>query len=174
MLGRRLLPLLFLTCALPLQAQVYTWVDENGQKHFGNQPPATQPVQEVNVRQGYVSDGPPPTPVSSGESTSSTSGGKEQAEAGNDDEKMCKEAIRWTTDVDLPNLKEIAAERKQRGDLSSADYAKAIKGLDKAKSELTLRNCLASKGKEREQYKCLSGGAGVLVCSGALQNALGG
>lgn len=171
--GRRLLPLLLLTCVLPLQAQVYTWVDENGQKHFGNQPPATQPVQEVNVRQGYVSDGPPPAPVSSStDSSSSAAGGKEQA--GNDDEKMCKEAIRWTTEVDLPNLKEIAGERKKRGDLSSADYDKAIKGLDKAKSELTLRNCLSSKGKEREQYKCLSGGAGVLVCSGALQNALGG
>lgn len=32
---------LLLFLALPVQAQVYSWVDENGQKHFGNQPPDT-------------------------------------------------------------------------------------------------------------------------------------
>ena len=172
MLGRRLLPLLFLTCALPLQAQVYTWVDENGQKHFGNQPPATQPVQEVNVRQGYVSDGPPPAPVSSSEKATSASGGSEKADSVNDERKMCSEAIRWTG-IDLPNLKEMAGERKAEGRLTSAQYDKVIKGLDQGKRELTVSNCLASKGKEREQYECLSKGLGVMVCSGSLDSAFG-
>jgi hypothetical protein len=168
MLGRRLFPLLLLGCVLPLQAQVYTWVDENGQKHFGNQPPATQPIKEVKINQGYVSDGPPPTPVGS---TSDSSMAGSSAAAGSADEKMCSEAIRWTG-IDLPNLKDIARERKQQGKLTTDQYNQAVQGLDKAKSEITLKDCLASTGKEREQYKCLSGGAGVLVCSGALQDAL--
>src|SRR6218665_1523766 len=120
--GRRLLPLLLLTCVLPLQAQVYGGVDENGQKHFGNHPPATQPVQEVNVRHGYVSDGPPPAPVVPSSETTSTSGSgsgsargrSDPAETVMDEREMCNEAIRWT-DIDLPNLKEIAGERKAEG-----------------------------------------------------------
>ena len=41
MLVRPTLALLVL-CSLSTQAlsQVYTWVDEKGQKHFGSQPPA--------------------------------------------------------------------------------------------------------------------------------------
>lgn len=167
MLGHRLLPLLLLTCVMPLQAQVYTWVDANGQKHFGNQPPATQQVQEVTIKPAYVSDGPPPeaADLTSSASTSSADKGK------SDEQKMCSEAIRWTG-VDLPNLKDIARERKQQGKLTGDQYNQVVKALDQAKSEITLRDCLASKGKEREQYECLSGGAGVLVCSGALQSAM--
>jgi hypothetical protein len=164
MFARRWLPLLLLSCALPLQAQVYTWVDENGQKHFGNQPPATQVVKEVKINQGYVSDGPPPQAAGV---TSSATGESSADSQGSDDQKMCSEAMRWTA-IDLPNLKEIAGERKQRGDLTSEQYNQAVKALDQAESEITLQSCLASTGKEREQYKCLSGGAGVLVCSGAL------
>ena len=174
MLGHRLLPLLLLSCVMPLQAQVYTWVDANGQKHFGNQPPATQPVQEVTIKPAYVSDGPPPEAVDSASSSASTQGsaGTSGADKGKSDEqKMCSEAIRWTG-VDLPNLKDIARERKQQGKLTGDQYNQVVKALDQAKSEITLRDCLASKGKEREQYECLSGGAGVLVCSGALQSAM--
>ncbi len=168
MLGHRLLPLLLLSCVLPVQAQVYTWVDANGQKHFGNQPPATQPVQEVTIKPAYVSDGPPPEAADSTSSSASTS----SADTGKSDEqKMCSEAIRWTG-IDLPNLKDIASERKQQGKLTSDQYNQVVKALDQAKSEITLRDCLASKGKDREQYECLSGGAGVLVCSGALQSAM--
>lgn len=167
MLGHRLLPVLLLTCVMPLQAQVYTWVDANGQKHFGNQPPATQQVQEVTIKPAYVSDGPPPEAADSTSGTSSSSDDKGKS----DEQKMCSEAIRWTG-VDLPNLKDIARERKQQGKLTGDQYNQVVKALDQAKSEITLRDCLASKGKDREQYECLSGGAGVLVCSGALQSAM--
>jgi len=174
--GRRLLPLLLLTCVLPLQAQVYTWVDENGQKHFGNQPPATQPVQEVNVRHGYVSDGPPPAPAVTAGETTPTSGAEsaasEPADTVMDERKMCSEAIRWTG-IDLPNLKEIAGERKAEGRLTREQYDKVIKGLDEGKRELTVSNCLASKGQDRERYECLSKGLGVMVCSGAMDNVFG-
>ncbi len=167
MLGHRLLPVLLLTCVMPLQAQVYTWVDANGQKHFGNQPPATQQVQEVTIKPAYVSDGPPPEAADSTSGSSSSSDDKGKS----DEQKMCSEAIRWTG-VDLPNLKDIARERKQQGKLTGDQYNQVVKALDQAKSEITLRDCLASKGKDREQYECLSGGAGVLVCSGALQSAM--
>jgi hypothetical protein len=147
---------------------VYTWVDENGQKHFGNQPPATQAAQEVKINQGYVSEGPPPAPAVSAPESDASSSADSQESA---DQKLCREAIRWT-DIDLPNLKEIAGERRKDGKLTFDQYKKAVKGLDQVKSEITLRDCLASTGKDREQYKCLAGGAGVLVCSGALGSLL--
>ncbi len=168
MFARRCLFLLLLGCALPLQAQVYTWVDANGQKHFGNQPPPTQAAEEVKIQQGYVSDGPPPQTA---DTTSTAAADNSASSEESADEKMCREAIRWT-DIDLPNLKEIAGERRKDGRLTFDQYKKAVKGLDQVKSEITLRDCLASTGKDREQYKCLAGGAGVLVCSGALGSLL--
>ncbi len=167
MLGRRLFPVLLLGCVLPLQAQVYTWVDANGQKHFGNQPPPTQAVQEVKINQGYVSDGPPPAPAGSMSETSTASSTKSEGSA---DEKMCSEAMRWTA-IDLPNLKDIALERKQAGKLTTAQYNQVVDAMDQAKGEITLKDCLASKGIDRKRYECLSGGAGIMVCSGALENA---
>lgn len=168
MLGRRLFPILLLGCVLPLQAQVYTWVDANGQKHFSNQPPPAQAVQEVKINQGYVSDGPPPAPAGS---ISETSTAVKEKAGGSADEKMCSEAMRWTA-IDLPNLKDIARERKQEGKLTTAQYNQVIDAMDQAKGEITLKNCLASTGVDRKRYECLSGGAGIMVCSGALENAL--
>lgn len=173
MSGRQFLPVLLLCCALPLQAQVYTWVDENGQKHFGSQPPTPQqPVETVTIRQGYSSDGQQPAVVQpetqSSEGDTSAATGEEKAPS---TKAMCNEAIRWTG-IDIPNLKDIARERKQDGKITGDQYQQAVKGLDEAKKYITVQNCLASKGKDRERFECLSRGAGIMVCSGALERAL--
>ena len=173
MSGRQFLPALLLCCALPLQAQVYTWVDENGQKHFGSQPPTPQqPVETVTIRQGYNSDGQQPAVVApepeSSEGDASTAADQEKAPSA---KAMCNEAIRWTG-IDIPNLKDIARERKQDGKITGDQYQQAIKGLDEARKHITVQNCLASEGKDRERFECLSQGAGIMVCSGALESAL--
>ena len=45
----RLALLLICTLSFPALAQVYTWKDENGTTHFGNQPPTAE-KQEVIIR----------------------------------------------------------------------------------------------------------------------------
>ncbi|MGY4534422.1 hypothetical protein ACVW0Y_003562 [Pseudomonas sp. TE3786] len=166
MLGRRLLPLLFLGCVLPLQAQVYTWVDENGQKHFGNQPPANQAVQEVKVQQGYVSDGPPAEAASDIGGTGSSAGKDQPSDA-----EMCDEAMRWTV-IDMANLKETVQAAKQKGRINADQANSKLAMLAFANGKITRTNCLASKGKDRKNYECLSRGGGVMACSGALEAML--
>jgi hypothetical protein len=43
------LALLFAFAALCAQAQVYKWVDEQGQVHYGEQPPPTAKTTTINV-----------------------------------------------------------------------------------------------------------------------------
>lgn len=168
MAPRHLFSLLLLCCALPAQAQIYTWVDENGQKHFGNQPPTPEKqVETVKIRQGYSSDGPQPAVVQPQ--------ADEQTEASQkpSQREMCKEAMRWTA-IDIPNLKEIAEERKKDGKITSDQLRQANKALDEVDDALTLQNCMASEGEDLERFECLSHGAGIMVCSGALEAALNG
>lgn len=170
--SHKLLPALLLCIALPLQAQVYTWVDENGQKHFGSQPPTpAQPVKTIEIRQGYSSDGQQPAVVEPETDVSTDGATADTSEDANPSQReMCGEAIRWTG-IDIPNLKEIASERKQAGKISSDQHKQALKGLDETEKFITMQNCMASEGKDRERFECLSRGAGIMVCSGALAEA---
>lgn len=34
--------------AVPVQAEVYKWVDENGKVQFGDRPPASQPAEDIS------------------------------------------------------------------------------------------------------------------------------
>ena len=169
----KLLPALLLGLSLPLQAQVYTWVDENGQKHFGSQPPTPeQQVETVNIRQGYSSDGQQPAVVEAApDFASEPEAEKKPAKRSASNKEMCSEAMRWTA-IDIPNLKEIAGERKKDGKITADQHRQAVKGLDEVKKHITLQNCLASKGEDRERFECLSKGLGIAVCSGALEAAL--
>lgn len=171
MTAHKLLPALLLCLSLPLQAQVYTWVDENGRKHFGSQPPTPeQRVETVTVRHGYSSDGQQPAAMASGQQHSADSAptaGAPQASP----RQMCSEAMRWTA-IDIPNLREIAAERKQAGKITGEQHKQTLQGLTEAEKYLTLQNCMASKGKDRERFECLSRGGGIMICSGALDAAL--
>ncbi|MEO4047354.1 DUF4124 domain-containing protein [Pseudomonas sp. CAU 1711] len=168
-----LLTLLLLCSATSLQAQVYTWVDANGQKHFGSQPPTPeQQVETVDIRQGYSSDGQQPAVVeTTPDATSESATAEASAAKAPSSKAMCSEAMRWTA-IDIPNLKEIAGERKKAGKITADQHKQALKGLDEAKKHLTMQNCLASTGRDRERFECLSRGAGIMVCSGALEAAL--
>ncbi|MGL4318652.1 MAG: DUF4124 domain-containing protein [Pseudomonas sp.] len=176
----RLALLLPLLCtALAAQAQVYTWVDADGQKHFGSMPPTPeQAVQPVEIRAsslGNAQPAPTPeaTPTSEALAAPSPSPQASQSEhaAQTPTRKMCSEAVRWTG-IDLPNLKEIALERRRQGKINQSQYQQAMKALDQVKAEVTVPNCLASRDKDQRQYECLAQGLGIAVCSGALSEAL--
>ncbi|MEK1904845.1 MAG: DUF4124 domain-containing protein [Pseudomonas sp.] len=173
----RLLLALVLCCsALAAQAQVYTWVDANGQKHYGSMPPTPeQPVETVEVRTTSPGSAPaapavepqvaPQPAAPSAEST------EQSASAAPSSHKMCSEALRWTA-VDIPNLQEIGRERRRQGRINQSQYQKAMSALDQVKTTVTMPNCLASSGDERRKFECLSQGLGIAMCSGALSEAL--
>ncbi len=169
----KLLPALLLFCALPAQAQVYTWVDENGQKHFGSQPPTPeQKVETVNIREGYSSDGQQPA-VTEPETEDSTESqdATDEKDSASSKKAMCSAAMRWTK-IDIPNLKDIARERKQAGKITKEVYDKAVDALDEAKKHITMQSCLTSEGEDQKRFECLSRGMGIIVCSDALGSVL--
>jgi hypothetical protein len=171
--GRKLLPLLLLCLALPLQAQVYTWIDENGQKHFGNLPPTPeQKVNTVKIRPGYESDGEQPAVAGAAADDSEPTYDSITPET--DDRsprEMCSAALRWTA-TDIPNLQEIAREKRREGKLTNEEHDRVADSLKSVEKVVTMQNCLTSEGKDRDRFECLSRGLGVMICSGALQEAL--
>ncbi|WP_218580140.1 DUF4124 domain-containing protein [Pseudomonas sp. 8Z] len=59
--------------------QVYTWVDESGQKHFSSQPPVAQPnIEPVKINHGYIGEGNvvPSPPLSFSSSPAPLNGSK--------------------------------------------------------------------------------------------------
>lgn len=166
MFCRKLLPLLLLCAATTAQAQIYKWVDENGQKHFSTQPPAAQQkIEPVKINQGYVGDDRPVT-----ETEAVPSESKPTASVNASKKEMCSSAMRWTA-IDIDNLKDIAREKKQSGKASAAEYDKGIKSLDAVNKQITMQDCITSSGEDQKNYECLSKGAGILVCSGLMAEA---
>ena len=166
MLCRKLLPILLLYAATTAEAQIYKWVDENGQKHFSTQPPpAQQKVEPVKINQGYVGDDRPATKTEVAPSES-----KPTASAKASKKEMCNSAMRWTV-IDIDNLKSIAREKKQSGKATAAEYDKGIKSLNDVNKQITMQDCITSSGEDQKNYECLSKGAGILVCSGLMAKA---
>lgn len=166
-----------LTLSMPAQAQVYKWVDANGQTHFGNQPPTPeQPVEAVKIRPGYEGTPQPRKandPISDSaiaSSTETTSSPDAQEEKPQSEQEMCSEAMRWTS-IDISNLKEIAQQRLKDDEITRDQHTQALEALNQADDALSLSDCMGSEGEKREFYDCLSGGAGIMVCSGALEAA---
>ncbi|MCW2293638.1 hypothetical protein M2262_003688 [Pseudomonas sp. BIGb0408] len=169
MLGRKTLPLFLLCSILSAQAlsQVYTWVDENGQKHFGSQPPASERHAEpVNINHGYVGDGRAAAPA-----LPARGAGADAAPAKVSKREMCKSAMRWTA-IDIENLKEMALERKEAGRITAAEYAEGQKNFAGIEERISMQNCVTSSGEDQQRYECLSRGAGVMVCSGLAAAAM--
>ena len=117
MLVRPTLALLVL-CSLSTQAlsQVYTWVDEKGQKHFGSQPPAAQQVEAVTIKPGYAGEA-----RAAAAATPAQAARAEVAPAKTSKREMCQSAMRWTV-IDLKNLREIADERRSGGRITWLFY----------------------------------------------------
>ncbi|SHL68115.1 DUF4124 domain-containing protein [Phytopseudomonas punonensis] len=159
---------LLLLCSLSNQAlsQVYTWVDEKGQKHFSSQPPAAQQsVEAVTIKQGYAGEGRTAVPTAPVEVAGEAVAGKVSRR------EMCQSAMRWTA-IDLQNLREIAQERQDAGRITAAEYEQVQTNLAGAEQRITLQDCLTSSAEEQQRYECLSKGAGVLACSGLLSAAM--
>ncbi len=168
MLIRQMLAMLVL-CSLSAQglSQVYTWVDENGQKHFRSQPPPAQrQVETVTIKPGYAGEARAAAPE-----TPARTAPTEAASARTSRREMCQSAMRWTV-IDLKNLREIAEARKSAGRITTAEYAQAQKNLDGVEQRISLQDCTTSSGEDQQRYECLSKGAGVLVCSGLMAAAM--
>lgn len=166
MLGRRMLPLSLLLLTALANAQVYTWVDEKGQKHFSSQPPVTQPVEPVKINHGYIGEGTaaaPQTPYAAPSSSSKVAKPSKR--------QMCTSAIRWATE-EVEDLKGLSVALLKAGQISQAENAKVLSKLEKGGAELNMQNCLASSGVNEKHYQCLSVGLGVAVCSGAAEDAM--
>lgn len=166
MLGRRMLPLLLVVFVTVANAQVYTWVDEEGQKHFSSQPPVAQPVEPVKINHGYIGEGAPVTPQTPYATPSSTSKVAKPSKR-----QMCTSAIRWGHE-DLEDLKTLSTALMKSGQLSAADNAKVQKDLATGGAMMSMQDCLSSSGESEKRYRCVSEGLGLMICSGAVEDAM--
>lgn len=172
MLALRLALLLAVSGALPAQAQIYKWVDANGQTHFGTQPPSSEPAhQAVKLHQTNQSDSKlPPLQNQTGDSASTAP--PDEEETTRQEGKMCRQAVQWTHEEDIPNLIASGEERLKAGQIDRKQHEQALKDLEGVKTHITLPKCLVSKGEDRKRFECLAKGLGLAVCSGAAGEAI--
>lgn len=86
--------LLLLACmmlaGLPAaNAEVYKWVDEDGNVHFADTPPPKQKTEEVKIQRAAT-----PTPQSGGSVAGSETEPEEEAVEGQSDREICSDAVR--------------------------------------------------------------------------------
>jgi hypothetical protein len=65
--------LLVTLCQGALAAKVYTWVDENGVTHYGEQPPQGATAKKINARTGHSEPTPTDTPATTDKSAAPAS-----------------------------------------------------------------------------------------------------
>ncbi len=141
----------FLVCTVPAHAEVYKWVDENGNVHFTDTPPPKQETEEVKIHSG---------PSSSRVSFPNGTDGQRQAASAASDRELCTKAVR--------NLSRFSSawERKIRArmpDMEPAEKASAEQALRELKANIReakndMSQCTSDldNGDNRSMAECMA------------------
>ena len=161
----RLALLFALAVVLPAQAQIYKWVDANGQTHFGSQPPSAEPrLQQVRLHAGE--DAVAALPALAQASTGASAG--PSPDPARLESEMCRQALQSTHEKDIPTLRATSEERLKSGQIDQQQYAQMRQDIEQIKVRITLPRCLVSQGEERERFECLAKGLGLAACNVAV------
>jgi hypothetical protein len=137
-------------------AEVYKWVDEEGNVHFTDAPPPKQKTEEVKIDRA-------PTPPVAASSSSSWDDSDEESENGPSDRELCTGAMR--------NLRRYAPvwERKVRAkmpQMSDEKREEAERGLTKMNSNISrmqnsMGQCVKNmdKSSHRNKTECMANAA---------------
>lgn len=157
----RALLLLALAASLPVQAQIYQWVDADGRPHFGTQPPST-PTRLNEVRLNHADDGTPvaPPPAAAAPPAAPVSPDEPIRQAG----ELCRKAVQQAHEAELPRLKAASEQRLAAGRIDAQRHQQILAELERLKTRLTLPTCLASQDAERAPFECLARGEPLAAC----------
>ncbi|MES2583483.1 MAG: DUF4124 domain-containing protein [Pseudomonadota bacterium] len=175
----RLSPLpTFLACLLLLlalagQAQpVFKWVDAQGKTHYGQQPTPDDKAGEALKLQsntGFVGDNNDKARTVEYNADGTRKIPKDVQDLARGFEKAFKKTDPKTVPLDcnaaVDNAQyqgdmalEVSAKNLKGGYITLADYDNNATNIRRAKATTTVGHCLASTGKERAFYQCMSNG----------------
>ena len=157
----RLALLLALVASLPAQAQIYRWVDANGQSHFATQPPSAQ-TQLDAVQLNHADGGTPlpPPPAAAEPIPAPPSPDEPIRQAG----ELCRQAVQQAHETELPRLKAASEQRLAAGRIDAQRHQQNLQELERLKTRFTLPACLASQDDGRAAFACLARGEPLAAC----------
>ncbi|MEJ2141887.1 MAG: DUF4124 domain-containing protein [Gammaproteobacteria bacterium] len=145
----------FSSCAC---AAIYKWVDENGQTHFGSQPPAQSDNKKLKEKTGNTIKAERNTSPSNSRSNDSSQQRSAQSDK-KDTYVDCYAAVD-NTKASFKALREVGREKYRSGELSYEKYRKGVDNLRKASGSASLSDCNKSTGEKRKFYQCMYKGSG--------------
>ena len=150
----------FLVCT-QVNAGFYKWIDQDGNVHYGNQPPVMDKVQEIDGKSGFVKQLAPVTApdeesvvkkVSNPTPVSAKTIAKQKLAL---EDLMCHTAIKESKEA-LVIMLESARKNLENGYTTKDQYNSDDQKFSELRKSLTVANCKASKGIDRKFYECLS------------------
>lgn len=145
---------IFSSCAY---AAIYKWVDEDGQTHFGNQPPAQSDTKKLKENTGNSFKAQRDTGSPGSQSNNSQQRSTQKAEK--DNYVDCYAAVD-NTKASFKSLREVGREKYRSGKMSYEKYRKGVDNLRKASRSASLSDCEKSTGEKRKFYQCMGKGVG--------------
>lgn len=147
-------------------AEVYKWVDEDGNVHFSDSPPPKQKTEEVRI-QGASS----PSPQRAASTTARQPAPRDAATEGPSDREVCSKAIRnisryapaWERRI-IEKMPEMAPDERQRAEESLVQLKSNVQKVKQG-----MNQCIAemSDASHRGKTECMANAendTAALIC----------
>lgn len=160
-----LLLLFFFILSSAVNAAIYKWVDEDGQVHFGNQPPAQSDNKKVKEHTGNSIKAHKDESSPQGERTSSS---YRNTQSDKETEVLDCYAAVDNAKSSIKAVLQDGNERYRSGKMSREKYREGAEKIKNGAKSFTLSDCEHSKGKKRKFYSCMTRSQGeveqALLC----------
>lgn len=146
-------------------AEIYKWVDKDGNVHYSDQPPPEQKSEEISRvstdkvdsaaqlaaaenQKAMAQLAAPPAPRDAAASSQSPA-------PGNPGSLDCSKAISNAKDW-LDSMRDVGRANVKSGHLPESEYKTALVAIEKLRRRLSVSECNSSSGKVRQFYQCSS------------------
>jgi hypothetical protein len=146
-------------------AEIYKWVDKDGKVHYSDQPPPTQPPEEISRIKADKVDSEAQLAAAESQrakaeriaqpASQDASATTDAPASGNAGSLDCGKAISNAKDW-LDSMRDVGRANVKSGHLDEAEYNKALVEIEKLRRRLSDSECRSSSGKVRKFYECSS------------------
>ncbi len=147
------------------RAEIYKWVDKDGNVHYSDQPPPTQKVKEISRITPDKVDSDAQLAAAENQKalaervaqpvSQDASAATDVPSSGNAGSLDCGKAISNAKDW-LDRMRDVGRVNVKGGHLAEAEYNKALVEIEKLRRRLSDSECRSSSGKVRKFYECSS------------------
>ena len=155
--------LVVLTLGAAAHAEIFKWVDKDGNVHYSDQPPPAQKSEEITrvtmdkvdteaqlaAAESQRAMAQRIAPRESNEEPATRDAPATSSASSLDCGKAISNAKDW-----LDSMRDVGRVNVKSGHLAESEYQKALVGIEKLRRRLSVSECNSSSGKVRKFYQC--------------------